>query len=84
MVKRQSIPRYDNTALPVRGYKIGITDNNEISRWEGTLAILPGLNADVSRIPAGVVSGIGFLGAGTILVTGVSRSRDCPQRLHYG
>ena len=34
------------------------------------LAILPGLNADVSRIPAGVVSGIGFLGAGTILVTG--------------
>ncbi len=34
------------------------------------LAILPGLNADVSRIPAGVVSGIGFLGAGTIIVTG--------------
>ncbi len=34
------------------------------------LALLPGLNADVSRIPAGVVSGIGFLGAGTIIVTG--------------
>ena len=34
------------------------------------LAIVPGLDADVSRIPAGVVSGIGFLGAGTILVTG--------------
>ncbi len=34
------------------------------------LALLPDLNADVSRIPAGVVSGIGFLGAGTILVTG--------------
>ena len=34
------------------------------------LALEPGLNADVSRIPAGVVSGIGFLGAGTILVTG--------------
>lgn len=34
------------------------------------LALTPGLNADVSRIPAGVVSGIGFLGAGTILVTG--------------
>ncbi|SDB47476.1 MgtC/SapB family protein [Butyrivibrio sp. INlla16] len=34
------------------------------------LAMLPGLGADVSRIPAGVVSGIGFLGAGTILVTG--------------
>ena len=34
------------------------------------LAALPELNADVSRIPAGVVSGIGFLGAGTILVTG--------------
>ncbi len=34
------------------------------------LSMLPGLNADVSRIPAGVVSGIGFLGAGTILVTG--------------
>lgn len=26
--------------------------------------------ADISRIPAGVVSGIGFLGAGTILLTG--------------
>ena len=34
------------------------------------LSMLPGLSADVSRIPAGVVSGIGFLGAGTILVTG--------------
>ena len=34
------------------------------------LALMPNLNADVSRIPAGVVSGIGFLGAGTILVTG--------------
>ncbi len=34
------------------------------------LAMLPGLSADTSRIPAGVVSGIGFLGAGTILVTG--------------
>ncbi len=34
------------------------------------LAMIPGLSADVSRIPAGVVSGIGFLGAGTILVTG--------------
>ena len=34
------------------------------------LAMEPGLDADVSRIPAGVVSGIGFLGAGTILVTG--------------
>lgn len=34
------------------------------------LASMDGLNADVSRIPAGVVSGIGFLGAGTILLTG--------------
>ncbi|MBR1622503.1 MAG: MgtC/SapB family protein [Pseudobutyrivibrio sp.] len=34
------------------------------------LAALPNLDADVSRIPAGVVSGIGFLGAGTIIVTG--------------
>ena len=34
------------------------------------LAMIPGLSADTSRIPAGVVSGIGFLGAGTILVTG--------------
>lgn len=34
------------------------------------LASMEGLNADVSRIPAGVVSGIGFLGAGTILLTG--------------
>ena len=31
---------------------------------------IPGVEADVSRIPAGVISGIGFLGAGTILVTG--------------
>ena len=34
------------------------------------LGALPNLDADVSRIPAGVVSGIGFLGAGTIIVTG--------------
>ena len=34
------------------------------------LAGMNGFNADVSRIPAGVVSGIGFLGAGTIIVTG--------------
>lgn len=34
------------------------------------LAGMPEMNADVSRIPAGVVSGIGFLGAGTILLTG--------------
>ncbi len=34
------------------------------------LSLIPGLSADVSRIPAGVVSGIGFLGAGTIIVTG--------------
>lgn len=34
------------------------------------LASLGGMSADVSRIPAGVVSGIGFLGAGSIIVTG--------------
>ncbi|MCR5715578.1 MAG: MgtC/SapB family protein [Lachnospiraceae bacterium] len=34
------------------------------------LAMLPEVNSDVARIPAAVVSGIGFLGAGTILVTG--------------
>lgn len=34
------------------------------------LSSMPELNADVSRIPAAVVSGIGFLGAGTILLTG--------------
>ena len=33
-------------------------------------AYLPGVTTDVSRIPAGVISGIGFLGAGTIIVTG--------------
>lgn len=33
-------------------------------------AHLPGITTDVSRIPAGVISGIGFLGAGTIIVTG--------------
>lgn len=31
---------------------------------------LPGLNTDVARFGAQVISGIGFLGAGTILVTG--------------
>lgn len=31
---------------------------------------LEGDNVDIGRIPSGVVSGIGFLGAGTILVTG--------------
>ena len=39
------------------------------------LALLPNLEADVSRIPAGVVSGIGFLGAGTIIVTGRNQIR---------
>ncbi len=34
------------------------------------LAYLPDVGADVSRIPASIVSGIGFLGAGTILITG--------------
>lgn len=34
------------------------------------LASMNNMNADVSRIPAAVVSGIGFLGAGMILVTG--------------
>ncbi len=34
------------------------------------LAGMDGFNADVGRIPAGVVSGIGFFGAGTIIVTG--------------
>lgn len=37
------------------------------------LTLLPDMSADVSRIPAGVVSGIGFLGAGTIIVTGRSQ-----------
>ncbi len=39
------------------------------------LAALPGMSADSSRIPAGVVSGIGFLGAGMILVTGRQQIR---------
>lgn len=34
------------------------------------LAANSGFRADVGRIPAQIVSGIGFLGAGTILVTG--------------
>ena len=34
------------------------------------LASMENQSADISRIPAGVVSGIGFLGAGMILVTG--------------
>lgn len=38
-----------------------------------SLVLIKNLNADVSRIPAGVVSGIGFLGAGMILVTGKNR-----------
>ena len=39
------------------------------------LSMRPEFSADVSRIPAGVVSGIGFLGAGTILVTGRKQIR---------
>lgn len=39
------------------------------------LCEIPGMDADVSRIPAGVISGIGFLGAGTILVTGRNQIR---------
>ncbi len=34
------------------------------------LAYFPDVKGDIGRIPAQVVSGIGFLGAGTILVTG--------------
>lgn len=34
------------------------------------LAGIENMYADASRIPAGVISGIGFLGAGSILVTG--------------
>ena len=34
------------------------------------LGSMGGMKADISRIPASVVSGIGFLGAGTILLTG--------------
>lgn len=37
------------------------------------LALGGNMQADVGRIPAGVVSGIGFLGAGMILVTGRNR-----------
>lgn len=37
------------------------------------LALRGNMQTDVGRIPAGVVSGIGFLGAGMILVTGRNR-----------
>lgn len=37
------------------------------------LALKGNMQTDVGRIPAGVVSGIGFLGAGMILVTGRNR-----------
>ncbi len=39
------------------------------------LAMIPSLGVDGSRILASVVSGIGFLGAGTILITGRSQIR---------
>lgn len=39
------------------------------------LGSLDGMEADLSRIPAGVVSGIGFLGVGTIIVTGKNQVR---------
>lgn len=39
------------------------------------LGMMDGLVADLSRIPAGVVSGIGFLGVGTIIVTGKNQVR---------
>ena len=37
------------------------------------LALIGNFEADVSRIPAAVVSGIGFLGAGMIMVTGKNK-----------
>lgn len=37
------------------------------------LALRGNMQVDVSRIPAGVVSGIGFLGAGMIIITGRNR-----------
>lgn len=39
------------------------------TRWAATAALV-GVKTDVSRFPAQVISGISFLGAGTILVTG--------------
>lgn len=37
------------------------------------LALRGNMQVDISRIPAGVVSGIGFLGAGMIIITGRNR-----------
>jgi len=39
------------------------------TRWESSIQAL-GVNTDVSRFGAQVINGIGFLGAGTIIVTG--------------
>ena len=45
------------------------------------LGYIPGLEADVSRIPAGVISGIGFLGAGSILTqTEIQTLMDAPMK----
>ena len=39
------------------------------------LGSFEGMRTDLSRIPAGVVSGIGFLGVGTIIITGKNQVR---------
>ena len=62
----------------VRRHSAGIKTFALVSLGSAVAAVLnlylalkmPGYRVDVGRIPAGVVSGIGFLGAGTILVTG--------------
>ncbi len=59
----------------VRRHSAGIRTFSLVSLGSAVAAVLniylaSSATADVSRIPAGVVSGIGFLGAGTIIVTG--------------
>ena len=44
--------------------------------FEGFLATHDGLRLDPSRIAAEVVSGIGFIGAGTIIISAESRILD--------
>ena len=44
----------------------------------------PEFRADMNRIGAQVVSGVGFLGVGTIIVTGRSRSAALPRRRAFG
>lgn len=49
---------------------------------EYIIKYLSNVSGDIARLAAQVISGIGFLGAGTIIVTGNSQIRGFNSQLH--